>query len=121
MQIKKFIALQIYTVVFICIVYIITLSLILSGIKKVVLLYVRNATNTQLANFREKANNNNNNFIVPIKGPRRGRELHIKQILIQCTYNNTTFFMPDRIRDKVMIYTIHINTTYDNNNPSKNI
>jgi hypothetical protein len=25
--------------------------------------------------------------------------------------------MPDRIRDKVMIYTIHINTTYDNNNP----
>ena len=22
--------------------------------------------------------------------------------------------MPDRIRDKVMIYTIHINTTYDN-------
>jgi hypothetical protein len=34
-------------------------------------------------------NNNNNNFIVPIKGPRRGRELHIKQILIQCTYNNT--------------------------------
>ena len=36
-------------------------------------------------------NNNNNNFIVPIKGPRRGRELHIKQILIQCTYNNTTF------------------------------
>jgi hypothetical protein len=23
--------------------------------------------------------------------------------------------MPDRIRDKVMIYTIHINTTYDNN------
>ena len=26
-------------------------------------------------------------------------------------------FMPDRIRDKVMIYTIHINTTYDNNNP----
>ena len=37
-------------------------------------------------------NNNNNNFIVPIKGPRRGRELHIKQILIQCTYNNTTFY-----------------------------
>ena len=62
-------------------------------------------------------NNNNNNVIVPIKGPRRGRELHIKQILIQCTYNNTTCFMPDRIRDKVMIYTIHINTTYDNNNP----
>ena len=33
-------------------------------------------------------------FIVSIKGPRRGRELHIKQILIQCTYimyNNTTF------------------------------
>jgi hypothetical protein len=26
-------------------------------------------------------------FIVPIKGPRRGRELHIKQILIQCTQN----------------------------------
>jgi hypothetical protein len=25
-------------------------------------------------------NNNNNNFIVPIKGPRRDRELHIKQI-----------------------------------------
>ena len=25
-------------------------------------------------------NTNNNNFIVPIKGPRRGRELHIKQI-----------------------------------------
>jgi len=24
-------------------------------------------------------------------------------------------FMPDRIRNKV--YTIHINTTYDNNNP----
>jgi hypothetical protein len=24
-----------------------------------------------------------------IKGPRRGRELHIKQILIQCTYNNS--------------------------------
>jgi hypothetical protein len=23
--------------------------------------------------------------------------------------------MPDRIRDKVMTYTIHINTTYDNN------
>ena len=23
--------------------------------------------------------------------------------------------MPDRIRDKVMIYTIRINTTYDNN------
>ena len=37
-------------------------------------------------------NNNNNNFIVPIKGPRRGRELHIKQILIQCTYNNTTCY-----------------------------
>jgi hypothetical protein len=37
-------------------------------------------------------NNNNNNFIVPIKGPRRSRELHIKQILIQCTYNNTTFY-----------------------------
>ena len=35
--------------------------------------------------------NNNNNCIVPIKGPRRGRELHTKQILIQCTYNNTTF------------------------------
>ena len=35
-------------------------------------------------------NNNNNNFIVPIKDPQRGRELHIKQILIQCTYNNTT-------------------------------
>ena len=31
-------------------------------------------------------NNNNNNCIVPIKGPRRGRELHTKQILIQCTY-----------------------------------
>jgi formate dehydrogenase maturation protein FdhE len=28
-------------------------------------------------------NTNNNNFIVPIKGHRRGRELHIKQILIQ--------------------------------------
>ena len=37
-------------------------------------------------------NNNNNNYIVPIKGPRRGRELPLKQILIQCTYNNTTFF-----------------------------
>ena len=37
-------------------------------------------------------NNNNNNFIVPIKGPRRGKELHIKQTLIQCTYNNTTFY-----------------------------
>ena len=36
-------------------------------------------------------NNNNNNFIVPINGPRRDRELHTKQILIQCTYNNTTF------------------------------
>ena len=35
--------------------------------------------------------NNNNNSIVPIKGPQRGRELHTKQILIQCTYNNTTF------------------------------
>ena len=31
------------------------------------------------------------NYIVSIKGPRRGRELHVKQILIQCTYNNTTF------------------------------
>jgi hypothetical protein len=37
-------------------------------------------------------NNNNNNFIVPIKGPWRGRELHKKQILIQCTYNNTTLY-----------------------------
>jgi hypothetical protein len=34
---------------------------------------------------------NNNNVIVPNKGPRRGRELHIKQILIRCTYNNKTF------------------------------
>jgi len=38
-----------------------------------------------------KRNNNNNNFIVPIKGPRRGKELHIKQTfddvirLFQCT------------------------------------
>jgi hypothetical protein len=29
---------------------------------------------------------NNNNFIVPIKGSRRSRELHMKQILIQCMY-----------------------------------
>jgi hypothetical protein len=40
MQIKKFITLQIYTVVFICIVYIITLSLILSGIKKMLYCYM---------------------------------------------------------------------------------
>jgi hypothetical protein len=46
-------------------------------------------------------NNNNNNCIVAIKGPRRGGEFHIKQVLIQCTYNNTTF-LPDRIRDKVI-------------------
>jgi hypothetical protein len=26
-------------------------------------------------------------------------------------------FMPDSIRDNVRIYTIHINITYDNNNP----
>ena len=41
--------------------------------------------------YNNNNNNNNNNCIVPIKGPRRGRELHKKQILIQCTYNNTTF------------------------------
>jgi hypothetical protein len=44
-------------------------------------------------------------------------ELHIKQILIQCTYNNTTFLCRTESETKVMIYTIHINTTYDNNNP----
>jgi hypothetical protein len=33
--------------------------------------------------------NNNNNFIVPIKGPRRRRELQIKQILIQCMVHIT--------------------------------
>ena len=57
-------------------------------------------------------------FIVPIKGPRRGRELHIKQILIQCTYNNITFYAGQNQRQSNDIhYTIHINTTYDNNNP----
>ena len=61
--------------------------------------------------------NNNNNFIVPIKGLRRGRELHIKQILIQCTYNNTTFYAGQNQRQSNDIYTMHINTTYDNNNP----
>ena len=27
-------------------------------------------------------NSNNNNCIVPIKGPRRGREIHIKQTIL---------------------------------------
>jgi hypothetical protein len=42
--------------------------------------------------YNNNNNNNNNNCIVPIKGPRGGRELHIQQILIQCTYNNTTCY-----------------------------